>query len=98
MDDKLSDNTKGNYFRCLSSVLSTAVQWQMIVENPCKRVKAPSQRGHEISHMNIDEAQKAYQAALNYHDIRVGTAIITLLQTGIREGELAGLEWKDIDF
>lgn len=97
-DDRLSDNTKGNYFRCLSSVLSTAVQWQMIIENPCKRVKAPSQRGHEISHMNIDEAQKAYQAALNYHDIRVGTAIITLLQTGIREGELAGLEWKDIDF
>ena len=97
-ESSLSENTKGNYFRCLSSILSTAVQWQFINENPCKRVRAPSQRGREISHMNIDEAQKVYQAALNYRDIRISTAIILLLQTGVREGELAGLEWKDIDY
>jgi len=97
-NERLSENSKGNYFRCLSSALSTAVQWQIITENPCKRVKAPSQRGAVISHMDIDEAQKAYQAALQYHDIRVCTSIIIFLQTGIREGELAGLEWKDINF
>lgn len=97
-NETLSENSKGNYFRCLSSVLSTAVQWQVITDNPCKRVKAPAQRGKDISHMNIEEAQKAYQAALKHRDIRVGTAIIIFLQTGIREGELAGLEWPDIDF
>jgi integrase len=95
---KLSENTKGNFFRCLSSILSTAVQWQVITDNPCKRVKAPSQRQKEIKHLTPEEALKLYQAALEYPDIRIKSAILTLLLTGIRESELAGLEWSDIDF
>lgn len=31
-------------------------------------------------------------------DIRIKTAFIILLFTGMRRGELAGLEWEDIDF
>lgn len=37
-------------------------------------------------------------AALQYHDIRVKTCILILLLTGMRRGEVAGLEWSDIDF
>jgi integrase len=31
-------------------------------------------------------------------DIRVKTAILLLLYSGVRRGELCGLEWRDIDF
>jgi len=94
---QLSENSKGNYFRCLSSILSTAVQWQVITDNPCKRVKAPSQSQKEIVHLTPEDALKLYQAACIYPDIRIKSVILILLLTGIRESELAGLEWSDID-
>ncbi len=35
---------------------------------------------------------------MEYDDIRAKTAIMLALMKGLRRGEIAGLEWKDIDF
>lgn len=35
---------------------------------------------------------------LDYDDIRAKTAVLVALMTGLRRGEIAGLEWKDINF
>ncbi len=37
----LSGKTMLHYHRFISSMLETAVQWQIIAENPCSRIKAP---------------------------------------------------------
>lgn len=96
--EKLSDTSKSNYFRCLSSVLSTAVQWQVIVDNPCERVKSPKRCERDIVHLEPEEALTLYYAAQDLDDIRIKTALLVLLLTGMRESELAGLEWSDIDY
>lgn len=44
------------------------------------------------------EAQKFVACLLEYPNIQVKTSLLTLILTGLRKGELAGLEWKDIDF
>ena len=51
-----------------------------------------------IDYMNDEDAKKFYAAADAFEDIRYKTAALTLLLTGVRRGELCGLEWADIDF
>jgi len=48
--------------------------------------------------MDNEDAKKFYKAADEFPDIRYKTAMLTLLLTGMRRGELCGLEWSDIDF
>ena len=48
--------------------------------------------------MNDEDAKRFYAAADACSDIRYKTAALTLLLTGMRRGELCGLEWSDIDF
>ena len=48
--------------------------------------------------MDDEDAKKFYKAADEFPDIRYKTAMLTLLLTGMRRGELCGLEWSDIDF
>lgn len=40
-NNTLADTTIVKYHRILSSILTTAVQWQVIPSNPCNRVKPP---------------------------------------------------------
>ena len=57
--------------------------------------KKPKER---IKVMNDEEAKKFYATLLNYKDIRIKTSMLVFLLTGFRRGEVAGLEWQDIDF
>lgn len=81
----------------LSSILSTAVKWQIIPSNPCERVQPPKLERKEAIY--LDEYQAAHLLELlQSEDIQHRTMITLLLFTGLRRGELCGLEWKDIDF
>lgn len=93
----LSGKTALHYHRLMSSILETAVQWQLIPSNPCKRVKAPRAERKEARY--LDEKQSAEMIALlDKEPIQYRTIILLLINTGLRRGELCGLEWKDIDF
>ena len=48
--------------------------------------------------MNDEDAKLFFAAALSYQDVRCKTAALILLLTGIRPGELCGLEWSNIGF
>ena len=48
--------------------------------------------------MTDDYAKRFYKFILNYPDIRYKSAMLLFLLAGFRRGEVAGLEWKDIDF
>ena len=60
-------------------------------------ISFPKRPPREIDYMDDEDAKKFYKAADEYSDIRYKTAMLTLLLTGMRRGELSGLEWSDID-
>lgn len=94
---KLSDKTIQNYHRLISSILSTAVQWQIITSNPCERIKPPRVVQTEAQYLDDVETVKLLEY-LEEAEPQFRTAIILLLYTGMRRAELCGLEWKDVDF
>lgn len=96
-EEKLSQKTILHHHRLISSILQTAVVWQVIPSNPCNRVKAPRVQRKEAPYMDVAEAVKVLQE-LDNQDIGHKAMIYTLLYSGMRRGELCGLEWDDIDF
>lgn len=93
----LSSKTVLHHHRLISSILSTAVEWGTLFANPCDRTKPPRVEKKEPKY--LDEVQAATLLdLLETESTEYRTMIRLLLFTGLRRGELLGLEWKDIDF
>lgn len=93
----LSGKTILHYHRLISVILQTAVEWQYIPANPAERVKPPKAVSQEAEY--LDEKQAVHLLELlQGQPIYYKTAVEVLLFTGMRRGELLGLEWADIDF
>lgn len=93
----LSSRTILHHHRLISSILTEAVQWQLILDNPCKRVKAPRTEKTEARHYN-EEQTETMITLLESEPIKYRTMITLVIFTGIRLGELVGLTWENIDF
>lgn len=82
------------------NVLAYAVRLRIVDDNYAsskyvdigKRVRQP------IQCMNEEELSKFYSALCNVENIQWRVSIKTVLLTGMRRGELCGLNWDDIDF
>lgn len=97
-DEELSRNTSASWFRTLSAILGKAYEWEIIDENPCKRIKSPAKSHSDVNALQLEDVQKIITKLPKYHDQRARMFILLVLNTGIREGEAAGLEWQDIDY
>ena len=93
----LSAKTIQHYHRFISSILQTAVQWQIILYNPCDRVKPPKVEQKESRFLDDVEVMELFHC-LEKQPIQYKTLITLLVYTGMRRGEVCGLKWSDIDF
>lgn len=94
---KLSDESIRYHHRVISSILTTAVQWQYIVNSPAERVKPPKVEKKEA--VCLDEDVTEYMLSLlDNEPIKYRTAVTVAVYAGMRLGEVCGLEWSDIDF
>ena len=96
----LSGKTILEHHRLLRAMLHRAVYWQLIVSNPAERVqppkaKKPKRRSYDDEQTKIllENLEK-----LTIEDTKYKVAIILTIFTGVRLGELMGLEWQDVDF
>ena len=83
----LSERTVLHHHRLISSILTAAVQWQLILINPASRVKPPSPEKAEAKH--FDEAQTDYILQLMESEpLKYRTMINLAVYGGMRLGEL----------
>lgn len=57
----------------------------------------PKQKTIEREPLSDEEQRKFIDYALS-HNVRVNLCMLLVLMTGIKVGELCGLQWKDVDF
>lgn len=93
----LSEKTIMQHHRILSVIFNTAVKWGILKENPVSRVKPPRVKKKEVPCYN-EEQTAAMLAALEKEPLKYQVIVHLTLVTGLRRGELMGLEWSDIDF
>ena len=96
----LSQKTILEHHRLIRAMLHKAVYWQLLFNNPCERVQPPRSRKPKRRYYD-DEQCKVLLSNLNElstENIKYKVAITLTVFTGVRLGELMGLEWSDIDF
>lgn len=94
----LSDKTILHHHRVISIILGEAKRECIIPYNVAKEhIKAPTVIDKEARYLDDDEARRLVGLLLHEDDIRIKTAILLALSSGVRRGELCGLSWDDID-
>ena len=78
----------------LSASLKRAVRLKLIQHNPCKDVEIPKIEREEVKLFDPSEVKTSLSAAKND---RLGALWVLPLTTGLREGELLGLQTCDVD-
>lgn len=90
----LNPKTIKNIHNMLHEALEQALMNGLIIKNFCELVTLPKLIRKEMRVLSPDEQQKALATARTE---RLGIGIVLDLFTGLRLGELLGLQWKDID-
>ena len=93
----LSPSTIHHHYRMLSSLFATAAEWGMIKENIMARVKPPKVEKRKANCYTLEQAA-AMLKALDEEPLKYKALVHLALVSGLRLGELMGLEWQDIDF
>ncbi len=96
----LSGKTILEHHRLLRAMLHKAVYWQLIVANPAERVQSPKARKPKRKSYDDEQTKILLEnlEQLSIEDTKYKVAIILTVFTGVRLGELMGLEWQDVDF
>lgn len=93
--EQVAIHTVRNAYARLRAALNIAVNDQLIERNPADLVKVPSGEKRQKQLLSAKQAQ-IFLAALEGH--RLHPLYIVALATAMREGEIIGLRWQDIDW
>lgn len=99
----LSDSTKFQRFKALRNILRYAYQMDYITSNPLDKV--PSAQLSHKPHPKLREGKdfmnreqvRQYIQCLNEEPLFYRTMVNLIIFTGLRRGEVVGLQWGDID-
>src|SRR5690606_30007453 len=92
----LSGTSIQDVHKVLRNALGTAVKWGMISKNVATMVDRPKADKAEIKIWTIEEANQFLKVAKE--TTRYYIAFLLALSTGMRQGEILGLRWQDVDF
>jgi integrase len=91
----LSPTTVHHLHAALHKALSQAVRWNLLARNVADLVDAPRIEKHEMTTLVPEDARRLLDAASGD---RLEALYVLALTTGLREGELLGLKWRDVRF
>jgi integrase len=78
----------------LRAALGQALRWGYVERNVATLASPPRQKPKQIETLTADQAGQLMAAT---RDDRLGALFATALYTGMRQGELLGLRWPDVD-
>lgn len=89
-----SPATSAKQLRTLKMLLKKAVQWGYLTKSPAEHIPMPRVPKQEMNYLNPTDIEKLIA---NTNE-RYRCLITTACYTGMRQGELLGLQWGDVDF
>lgn len=92
--ESLSTRTVHHHHRVLSQALKYAVRQGYLGRNPCEMVDAPSPGKKTMRTLTPDEVEILLDVAKDSYYYPI---IYTAISTGLRQAELLGLRWRDIN-
>ena len=82
----------------LSSILSIAWrEWQLIEENPCKKVRKLQEPRGRTRFLSEEERERLLLACKDSESRHLYLAVLLALATGARKKEVWDLSWNDVD-
>lgn len=95
----LSNNTVRKTLTLLKSCTSEARRRRLIAEDPCEEVRAPKNKKKKqgINSLATPARAKLVTSLLAFEPSRTTCAAMISLYTGLRVGEICGLQWGDLD-
>ncbi|GIV18955.1 MAG: site-specific integrase [Armatimonadota bacterium] len=98
-NEKVASGLSASTVRCIlrvaSSALSEAEKWQLVPRNVAKLVDAPRVENREVQPFTVEELVKLLDVARGH---RLYALFVLAVALGLRQGELLGLRWQDVDF
>ena len=94
LDAGLSSRTVQYIHAVLNRALKAAVNDGLISRNACKAVGSPKVQREEMQYLTSDEVGAFFEAA---KEQRLEALYVLAVTTGLRQGELLGLKWEDVD-
>jgi integrase len=93
-DAGLSARSISHTHRVLHRALGQAVKWNILARNPCAGVTAPRTHRAEMKVLTPEQVRTFLNATAEHPAHALYVLAIT---TGMRAGELLGLQWGDVD-
>ncbi|MFJ8452761.1 site-specific integrase [Bacillus paramycoides] len=94
IDKELSYATIKKIYNILNNSIQKAVNLELIPKNVVTNVELPHATRNEMKVWNIEEVKAFLKVSM---DSRYYIAFHLAVTTGMRQGELLGLRWKDVD-
>ena len=93
-----SPATVVRYMAALSHAFSVAVNdWEWLENSPMRKVKKPKESRGRVRFLDDDERAKLLKACKESSNAWLYPCVILALSTGMRQAELMGLKWFDVN-
>jgi integrase len=90
----VSNDIRNRTIKILRAALNRAVKLKLIPFNPCSSLEKPKITRDEPEPLEPEQCRDLFNACESH---RLGDMVILAAMTGLRKGELFGLEWPDVN-
>ncbi len=93
-----SPATVNRYLAALSHAFSVAVnEWGWLDDSPMRKVTKPTEPRGRVRFLSDEERDALLSACQASDNPYLYTVVVLALSTGMRQGEIMGLRWPDVD-